>query len=58
MASPIQLESTPLRPGRLWSLLDMLKVTAQEYIDLGREISNTDVSFAFAHEPSAVGAGG
>jgi len=33
------------KPDRLWSALEMLKVTAQEYINLGRQIHDAESSF-------------
>lgn len=37
-----------LAPGRLWGLLDMLRVYAEEYIELGRLIEEAQTIFSFA----------
>jgi hypothetical protein len=36
------------RPGRLWSLWDMQKLFAHEYVALGRFIHDAEVLFALA----------
>lgn len=36
------------RPGRLWTLLDMLKVSAKDYIELGQAIADIQGGL-FAH---------
>jgi hypothetical protein len=41
-------EAEPLRPGRLWSLWDMLRVYAEEYIVLGELIEEISTIFIVA----------